>query len=166
MEFTLDVCTYSTACSASISWVFWSGAILANTVPCSTSYKAEHTINRAETLGTSGQEKHFCSNVQFCFSELLPSEACLENAPQWCQMISHSWQSGRALEICVRLHGTHPPDWCSLPVKKNSIEHCVLISCVYFTTPQSICQNWLSATFIVIIIILITALIILSLLMQ
>lgn len=38
------VSTHSTPCSASMSWVFWSGAILANTVPCSTSYKAEQTI--------------------------------------------------------------------------------------------------------------------------
>lgn len=143
MEFTLDVCTYSTACSASISWVFWSGAILANTVPCSTSYKAEHTINRAETLGTSGQEKHFCSNVQFCFSELVPSEACLENAPRWHQMISHSWQSGRALEICAHPHGTHPPDWCSLPVKKKFDRTlCINKLHLFYNFSESICQNW------------------------
>lgn len=79
-----------------MSWVFWSGAILANTVPCSTSYKAEHTIrNYAQTLvvmetgKTVGRLSHSysgyrkgSSHVKRHLGDLVPFEACRENAPR------------------------------------------------------------------------------------
>lgn len=135
LHYVLDINTHSTPCSTSMSWVFWLGAILANTVPCSTSLKTEHietpemlelmelrrTVRATLTFPVQLQKvwNHFHTHLR----DFIPFEACQGNAPRWWQMIFHSLQNGTSV-FCAHLRDTHRRDWHSLSVKVMDPKYC------------------------------------------